>query len=65
MKLLLIMSLLFMPATQYNFYGVAENPHHIVNSNGEGYYIEEELNIHKGDTVAIVNNEVYTINCTH
>ena len=65
MKLLLIITLLFTPAIQDNFYGVAENPHHIVNSNGEGYYIEENLNIHEGDTVVIVNNEVYTINCTH
>lgn len=64
MKLLLIMSLLFTPAAQDNFYGVAENPHYITNGN-EGYYIEEEYNIHKGDTVAIVNGEVYTIECNH
>lgn len=63
MKLLLIMSLLFTPA-QDNFYGVAENPHYITNGN-EGYYIEEEYNIYKGDAVAIVNGEVYTIECNH
>lgn len=64
MKLLLIMSLLFAPVAQDNFYGVAENPHYITNDN-EGYYIEEEYNIHTGDTVAIVNGEVYTIECNH
>ena len=64
MKLLLIMSLLFAPAAQDNFYGVAENPHYITNGN-EGYYIEEEYNIHKGDTVVIMSGEVYTIECNH
>ena len=64
MKLLLIMSLLFAPAAQDNFYGVAENPHYITNGN-EGYYIEEEYDTHTGDKVAIVNGEVYTIECDH
>lgn len=64
MKLLLIMPLLFAPAAQDNFYGVAENPHYITNGN-EGCYIEEEYNIHTDDTVAIVNGGVYTIECNH
>lgn len=64
MKLLLIVSLLLTSPAQDNFYGVAENPHYIVNGN-EGYYIEQELDIHTGDTVAIVNGEVYITECNH
>lgn len=66
MKLLLIASLLFtVPATQDTFYGMAENPHYIINGTEQGYYIEEDFNIHTGDTVAIVKGEVYIIECNH
>ena len=48
-----------------SFIGVAQNEHYIINSNNEGYYIEEELGIYTDDTVAIVNGEVYIIDCDH
>lgn len=47
------------------FIGIAENSHYIINTNNEGYYIEEELGIHKDDTVLILNDEVYVIDCSH
>ena len=53
-------------ANQNNFVGVAENQHYISNTiQAGGYYIENDLDIHAGDTVAIVNGEVYVIECNH
>lgn len=49
-----------------NFVGIAENQHYISNSiQVGGYYIENDLGIHTGDTVAVVNGEVYVIECNH
>lgn len=47
------------------FIGVAENEHYIVNHSNEGYYIEEEIGIHKDDIVLISNEQIYVIDCKH
>lgn len=53
-------------ANQNSFIGVAENQHYISNSiQAGGYYIENDLDIHKDDVVAIVDGEVYIIECNH
>lgn len=59
--ILTLIASLTMAANNNNFYGIAQNQHFIVNSNGEGYYIENDLNINKGDTVLIVNDNVYVV----
>lgn len=63
----IILALALLSNTQTNnFVGVAENQHYIVNQQLQGgYYIENDLDIHAGDTVAIVDGEVYVIDCNH
>lgn len=65
--LLLALTLLSSNTTlpQDRFIGVAQNEHYIINSNNEGYYIEENLAIHTDDTVLIIDGEVYVIDCSH
>ena len=62
----IILSIALLANTQNSFVGVAENQHYISNNIQQGgYYIENDLNIHTGDTVAIVDGEVYIIECNH
>lgn len=44
-----------------NNVGTATNQHYIEYNNGTGYYIENELDICKGDKIVIVEGEVYVV----
>ena len=67
MKTLLLTLVLISSITTVTdtFIGIAENEHYLINSSNEGYYIEEDLGIHKDDIVLIVDDEVYVIDCNH